>query len=67
MNDTLNVKIIFIFTGFPGDLLVETSYTLLGDNQLCITMEAKALNKATPVCLVNHAFWNLGGHNSGDC
>ncbi|XP_052304449.1 uncharacterized protein LOC18107299 isoform X3 [Populus trichocarpa] len=52
--------------GFPGDLLVKTSYTLLGDNQLCITMEAKALNKATPVCLVNHAFWNLGGHNSGD-
>ena len=66
MNDTLNVKIIFIFTGFPGDLLVKTSYTLLGDNQLCITMEAKARNKATPVNLVNHAFWNLGGHNSGD-
>ncbi|KAJ6369985.1 hypothetical protein OIU76_028281 [Salix suchowensis] len=52
--------------GFPGDLLVRTSYTLLGDNQVCITMKAEALNKATPVNLVNHAFWNLGGHNSGD-
>ncbi|KAJ6683881.1 hypothetical protein OIU85_007567 [Salix viminalis] len=52
--------------GFPGDLLVRTSYTLLGDNQFCITMKAEALNKATPVNLFNHAFWNLGGHNSGD-
>uniref|UniRef100_A0A6N2L874 Aldose 1-epimerase n=1 Tax=Salix viminalis TaxID=40686 RepID=A0A6N2L874_SALVM len=52
--------------GFPGDILVKTSYTLLGDNQVCITMKAEALNKATPVNLVNHAFWNLGGHNSGD-
>ncbi|KAJ6371372.1 hypothetical protein OIU77_001804 [Salix suchowensis] len=57
---------IHIFSGFPGDLLVRTSYTLLGDNQVCITMKAEALNKATPVNLVNHAFWNLGGHNSGD-
>ncbi|CAK7323030.1 unnamed protein product [Dovyalis caffra] len=52
--------------GFPGGLLVIAAYKLLGDNQFCITMEAKALNKATPVNLVNHAFWNLGGHNSGD-
>ncbi|KAJ6369984.1 hypothetical protein OIU76_028280 [Salix suchowensis] len=35
--------------GFPGDLLVRTSYTLLGDNQVCITMKAEALNKATPI------------------
>ncbi|KAJ6753170.1 ALDOSE 1-EPIMERASE [Salix koriyanagi] len=35
--------------GFPGDLLVRTSYALLGDNQFCITMKAEALNKATPI------------------
>ncbi|KDP45491.1 hypothetical protein JCGZ_09740 [Jatropha curcas] len=52
--------------GFPGDLLVTTAYTLHGENQLSITMKAKALNKPTPVNLVNHAYWNLGGHNSGD-
>ncbi|XP_028780547.1 aldose 1-epimerase-like [Neltuma alba] len=52
--------------GFPGDLIATASYTLLGKNQLSITMKAKALNKATPVNLVNHAFWNLGNHNSGN-
>ncbi|KAI4347614.1 hypothetical protein L6164_008413 [Bauhinia variegata] len=51
--------------GFPGDLLATVSYTLYGKNQMSIIMKAKALNKATPVNLVNHAFWNLGGHNSG--
>ncbi|KAL3597091.1 hypothetical protein D5086_008728 [Populus alba] len=52
--------------GFPGDLHVIVGSKLLGHNKLLITMKAKALNKATPVNLVNHAYWNLGGHNSGD-
>lgn len=29
-------------------------------------MKAKALDKATPVNLALHTYWNLGGHNSGD-
>lgn len=29
-------------------------------------MKAKALNKATPVNLLNHAYWNLGNHNNGN-
>lgn len=51
--------------GFPGDLLVTVSY-ILGKNSLSIVMKAKALNKPTPVNLVNHAYWNLGNHNSGN-
>lgn len=54
------------FTGFPGDLSVTVGYTLVGDKQLRVTMKAKALNKATPVNLAQHTYWNLGGHNSGD-
>jgi len=52
--------------GFPGDLFVTVSYTLLGNNQLSVTMKAKALNKPTPVNLAHHTYWNLGGHNSDD-
>ncbi|KAI9119000.1 hypothetical protein K1719_009675 [Acacia pycnantha] len=51
--------------GFPGDLMVTVSYYLIGEKDLAIIMKAKALNKPTPVNLANHAYWNLGGHNSG--
>ncbi|CAL1357788.1 unnamed protein product [Linum trigynum] len=52
--------------GFPGDVVAVVKYTLLAYNQLSIKMKARALNKATPVNLANHAYWNLGGHDSGD-
>ncbi|XP_031287297.1 aldose 1-epimerase-like [Pistacia vera] len=52
--------------GFPGDLYVTVGYTLIGDKKLKVTMKAKALNKATPVNLAQHMYWNLGGHNSGN-
>ncbi|KAJ8775117.1 hypothetical protein K2173_020121 [Erythroxylum novogranatense] len=52
--------------GFPGELQVIVRYTLLHNDRLSILMKAKALNKATPVNLANHAYWNLGGQNSGD-
>ncbi|RAL39057.1 hypothetical protein DM860_011543 [Cuscuta australis] len=38
---------------------------LLGKNRLGIRMKAKALNKATPVNLASHSYWNLAGHDSG--
>ncbi|KAK1549264.1 hypothetical protein Q3G72_024192 [Acer saccharum] len=51
--------------GFPGDLFVTVAYTLVGDSYLSVRMRAKALNKATPVNLAQHTYWNLGGHDSG--
>ncbi|KAJ4960357.1 hypothetical protein NE237_020267 [Protea cynaroides] len=52
--------------GFPGDVKVSTTFKILDENKLSVTMKAKAINKATPINLANHAYWNLGGHNSGD-
>jgi aldose 1-epimerase len=49
--------------GFPSDLDVYVTYQLSSPYDLRICMNATALNKATPV---NHAYWNLGGHASGD-
>jgi aldose 1-epimerase len=54
------------FAGFPGDLDVYVTYQLSQPYQLSARMNATALNKATPVNLANHAYWNVGGHGSGD-
>ncbi|MED6158339.1 hypothetical protein PIB30_031861 [Stylosanthes scabra] len=70
--DAKNPSITFTYSsfdgeqGFPGDVLVSVSYILSEKNHLAIVMKAKALNKATPVNLANHAYWNLGGQNSGN-
>ncbi|XP_009593213.1 uncharacterized protein [Nicotiana tomentosiformis] len=52
--------------GFPGDLRVSVTYALKDPYKLSVVMKAKALNKATPVNLAQHSYWNIGGHNSGD-
>lgn len=52
--------------GFPGDLSVKVTYMFIGANKLALSMQAKPLNKATPVNLASHTYWNLGGDTSGD-
>ncbi|XP_010550628.1 PREDICTED: aldose 1-epimerase-like [Tarenaya hassleriana] len=52
--------------GFPGDVEVKVTYMIMGTNELGVKMEAKPLNKATPIDLALHTYWNLKGQNSGD-
>lgn len=53
--------------GFPGELLASVCYCLTEDNQVDIRYKAKA-DKATPVNLTNHAYFNLAGAESSvDC
>lgn len=51
---------------YPGNLSIEVTYTLNDNNELIIHYEAKT-DRATPINLTNHTYFNLGGHNSGDC
>jgi aldose 1-epimerase len=50
--------------GFPGNLKVQVLYVLNDQNELTIDYTA-VTDKATPVNLTNHAFYNLGGAASG--
>ena len=50
--------------GFPGNLTASVAYFLGEDNT--ITMEYNGVtDKATPVNLTNHAYFNLKGYNGG--
>jgi aldose 1-epimerase len=51
--------------GFPGNLSVTVAYTLTDADELKIAYEAET-DKATPVNLTNHAYWNLEGQGQGD-
>ena len=49
--------------GYPGNLTVRIAYELLDGNALRITYDAET-DRATPVSLTNHSYWNL--HGGGD-
>lgn len=46
--------------GFPGELQVKADYRLTDANELVMEFTATT-DKATPVNLCNHAYWNLSG------
>ena len=50
--------------GYPGEVTANVEYTL-GPDSLGIVMTAET-TAPTVVNLVNHAYWNLAGHDSGD-
>lgn len=45
---------------FPGNLSVDVKFTLTDNNEFIIGYTAET-DKATPVNLTNHAYWNLSG------
>lgn len=51
--------------GYPGNLTATVIYTLTHTNELRIEFLATT-DRATPVNLANHSYWNLAGCTQGD-
>jgi aldose 1-epimerase len=50
--------------GYPGRVEAETVYILTDRNELEVEMSATT-DAPTPINIVHHTYWNLGGHGTG--
>jgi galactose mutarotase-like enzyme len=51
--------------GYPGAVQAVADYRLTADNELVMVFSATT-DKATPINVCNHAYWNLSGGHKAD-
>ena len=51
--------------GYPGNVEVAVTYSLTAENELVIQYEATT-DRATPLSLTHHSYFNLSGEGAGD-
>lgn len=68
-NEEVGIKLEYLSVdgeeGFPGNLKIQAIYTLNNKDEISIKFIAET-DKATPVNLTNHGYFNLGGEGSGE-